>query len=88
VKKAIVMAQGKIHLELTTLIVPGLNDSEEDMRAESCWISSVSSKIPLHLSRFFPRHRMKNVPPTPVETIVRLANIARENLPCVFLGNV
>jgi pyruvate formate lyase activating enzyme len=88
VKAAIVQAQGKIHLELTTLIVPGLNDDNESIRAEAAWIASVSSGIPLHLSRFFPRHRMRDALATPLETVLRLAKVAREHLPYVFTGNL
>ncbi|MEN6635285.1 MAG: AmmeMemoRadiSam system radical SAM enzyme [Clostridiaceae bacterium] len=88
VKSAIAQAYGKIHMELTTLIVPGLNDSEEEMRTQCEWIASISSGIPLHLSRFFPRHRMKNARPTPVETILGMAKIAREYLSYVYTGNI
>ncbi len=81
-------AAGKIHLEVTTLIVPGMNDDEEQMRNEVAWIASVSADIPLHLSRFFPRHRMANAQPTPKDTILRLANVAREKLAYVYTGNL
>lgn len=88
VKSSIAQAHGKIHMELTTLIVPGWNDSETEMRAECEWIASISTAIPLHLSRFFPRHRMKNVAPTPVETVLRMAKIAKEYLTYVYTGNI
>ena len=88
VKATIAQAQGRIHLELTTLIVPGFNDGDESMREETAWIASVSSQIPLHLSRFFPRHRMKAASATPPETLRRLEKIARENLSYVYLGNL
>ena len=88
VKSSIAQAYGKIHMELTTLIVPGWNDSEAEMRAECEWIASISTAIPLHLSRFFPRHRMKNVAPTPVETVLRMAKIAKEYLTYVYTGNI
>ncbi len=88
VRESISRAAGRIHLELTTLIVPGLNDDAEGMRAEAAWIASLSPQIPLHLSRFFPRYRMKNQPPTPPETIYRLADIAREHLQYVYTGNL
>ncbi len=86
--ESISLAAEQIHLEITTLIVPGLNDTDEMMRAEADWISSLSPNIPLHLSRFFPRHRMQNLSPTPPETIYRLANIARESIQHVFTGNL
>lgn len=88
VKRNISGAAGKIHLELTTLIVPGFNDSEQEIRDEAAWIASLDSQIPLHLSRFFPRHSMLKKPPTSSETLHRLANIARENLEFVYIGNL
>ena len=88
VKETIAAAAGKMHLELTTLIVPGLNDSEQQMREEAAWIASLSPEIPLHLSRFFPRHRMRDCVPTPPETIQKLTEIARESLRYVYTGNL
>ena len=88
VKETIAAAAGKMHLELTTLIVPGLNDSEQQMREEAAWIASLSPEIPLHLSRFFPRHRMRDCVPTPPETIQNLTKIARETLRYVYTGNL
>lgn len=57
------------------------------MRALSGWLASVGADIPLHVSRFFPRHRMADRPPTPVETVYRLADVAREKLRYVYTGN-
>ena len=88
VKETIAAAAGNMHLELTTLIVPGLNDSEREMREEAAWIASLSPEIPLHLSRFFPRHRMRDCAPTPPETIYQLTEIARESLRFVYTGNL
>ena len=83
------------HVELTTLIVPGMNDSEEEMRELSCWISGlkdssgnvIGSKVSLHISRFFPRYRMNDVRATDVPLIYRLAEIASEKLEYVYTGN-
>ena len=88
VKNTIARAQGKMHLELTTLIVPGFNDNETEIQRECEWIASLSPEIPLHLSRFFPRHRMQNVDATPIETIENLARTARKYLSFVYIGNV
>lgn len=88
VKETIAAAAGNMHLELTTLIVPGLNDSERELREEAAWIASRSPEIPLHLSRFFPRHRMLDRAPTPPETIQKLTNIAQEKLRYVYTGNL
>ena len=87
VKRSIALAAERCHVEVTTLIVPGENDGEEEMRALSGWLASVSADIPLHVSRFFPRHHMTDRPPTPVETVYRLADAARENLQYVYTGN-
>lgn len=87
VKGSIALAANACHVEVTTLIVPGENDSADEMRALSGWLASVSPDIPLHVSRFFPRHRMTDRPPTPVDTVYRLADIARENLRYVYTGN-
>lgn len=87
VKRSIRLAAEQCHLEVTTLVVPGENDSEAEMRALSGWLASVSPEIPLHVSRFFPRHRMQDRPPTPVDTVYRLAQVAREQLKYVYTGN-
>ena len=87
VKRSIALAAPSCHVEVTTLIVPGENDGEDEMRALSAWLSSVSPDIPLHVSRFFPRHHMQDRPPTPVSTVYRLVNIAREQLQYVYTGN-
>ena len=74
-------------MEVTTLLVPNENDSEEEIRSLAQWLASVNQDIPLHLSRFFPRYRMTDKPPTPVERVCRLADVARENLTFVYTGN-
>ena len=50
------------HVELTTLIVPGENDSPDEMRELSKWVASVDRRIPLHITRFFPRAKWRSVP--------------------------
>ena len=75
------------HVEVTTLIVPGENDSEEEMRAMCKWIASLDRQIPLHISRFFPRFQMKDRPATDVKLIYELSDIAREKLSYVYTGN-
>jgi pyruvate formate lyase activating enzyme len=91
-KEFIESAVAGCHVELTTLIIPGENDSEEEMRALSDWVASLEEKsgrkIPLHVTRFFPQFKMIDRGPTPVETVYRLAEVARENLEYVFTGNV
>ena len=87
VKRAITLAAQCCHVEVTTLIVPGKNDREDEIRRLSRWLASVSPEIPLHVSRFFPRHHMTDRPPTPVETVYHLADVAREQLRYVYTGN-
>ena len=87
VKRSIALAAEACHLEVTTLVVPGENDTEEEMRALSAWLASVDPDIPLHVSRFFPRHRMQDRSATPVRTVWRLAEVARERLRFVYTGN-
>ena len=89
VKAFIERASQLAHVELTTLIVPGENDSEEEMRELSGWVASLEDgkRIPLHISRFFPRFHMTDRPPTDVRRVYRLAEVARENLEYVYTGN-
>lgn len=79
------------HVELTTLIVPGENDGEDEMRELSRWVGGLKNpdgeSVPLHVSRFFPRFKMLDRDATPVKTVYRLADIARETLPYVYTGN-
>ena len=83
------------HVELTTLIIPGENDSEDEMREMTSWIAGLrgsmgavtGKEIPLHISRFFPQFRMTDRKATDVRQIYRLADIAREKLEYVYTGN-
>lgn len=87
VKRTIEIAAKKSHVEVTTLIVPGENDSEEEMEELSGWLAGLSSEIPLHITRFFPRWKMKDKEPTPVRQVYHLAEIARRKLKYVYEGN-
>ena len=88
VKRSIAMAaESGCHVEVTTLLVTGENDGAEEITALSEWLASVDASIPLHLSRFFPRYRVTDKPPTPVETVYRLADVARQYLSFVYTGN-
>ena len=87
VKRFIARAAQDCHVELTTLIVPGENDSEEEMDREARWIASLDREIPLHVTRFFPRYRMADKAPTPVERVYRLRNTAAQWLRYVYVGN-
>lgn len=75
------------HVEVTTLVVPGRNDRDEDIDAIAAFIASVSPEIPLHVTRFFPRFRLSGSAPTPVAAVRRLAAVARRRLSRVLVGN-
>lgn len=87
VKRFIARAAEACHVELTTLIVPGRNDSEAEMGEEAEWIASLNPEIPLHITRYFPMHR-ESAPPTSSRTIERLVGVARERLTHVYAGNL
>ena len=87
VKNSILLASKQCHLEVTTLIIPNENDSEDEMEELSKWLSSVNPEIPLHITRFFPHWRMTDRSATPVNKIYRLVEIARKNLHYVYPGN-
>ncbi|MBR1640815.1 MAG: AmmeMemoRadiSam system radical SAM enzyme [Butyrivibrio sp.] len=85
------MAAGKSHVEVTTLVVPGYNDTEAEIKELSKWLSFLDGgrgkeSIALHLSRYFPRFKM-DVPATDVGLIYHLRDVAREELDNVFTGN-
>ena len=83
----ITYAHKSAHIELTTLIVPGVNDTERELRDLVSWIAALDDNIPLHLSRFFPRFNMTDRAATDVSLIYRFADIAREKLRYVYTGN-
>lgn len=75
------------HVELTTLIIPGENDSEDEIDKLSLWISELDPEIPLHISRFFPKFHMIDRNATSVEKIYRLKEVANRHLKYVYTGN-
>lgn len=87
VKEFIVQAAALCHVELTTLIVPGENDSPEEMEQEARWIASVDRGIPLHVTRFFPRYHMMDREATRTRQVYHLAEVAKGYLEHVFVGN-
>ncbi len=87
VKAFITRAAADCHVELTTLVVPGENDSREEIEEEAAWIASVSRDIPLHITRFFPRYRMTDREATEVQQVYCLAKAAEKYVNYVFVGN-
>jgi pyruvate formate lyase activating enzyme len=85
-----VLAEMGVWLEVTNLLVPGLNDSEDDLADLCGWIADhLGPDVPLHFSRFFPTYRMTDRPPTPLETLERAGETAFEaGLRYPYVGNV
>ncbi|WP_333843593.1 AmmeMemoRadiSam system radical SAM enzyme [Pelomicrobium sp.] len=79
-----------VWLEITTLLIPGKNDSDEEVRALSAWVmKALGPDVPLHFTAFHPDFKMMDVPPTPPETLTRARRIAmEEGLHYVYTGNV
>ena len=79
-----------VFIEVTNLIIPGYNDSEKDIKGMVSWIkNNLGEDTPLHFSRFFPDFRMRDVPPTPVETLEKAWRIAHNaGMKWVYIGNV
>lgn len=87
VKKTIEIALQSCHVEVTSLIVPKMNDSAAEMDKEAAWIAQISENIPLHISRFFPRYKVTDIAPTPVKKIYELVEVAKRHLNFVYAGN-
>ena len=75
------------HLEVTTLLINGLNDREEELRPLFAWLAGLSRTIPLHLSRYFPRYQLER-PATPLAKMKKAYRLAKEYLDYVYLGNI
>lgn len=80
-------ARRRCLVELTTLLIPGKNDSAAEIAELTDFVASLGQETVLHLSRFFPRYRVQE-PPTSLETLIRAAEIAAKKLDYVYLGNV
>jgi pyruvate formate lyase activating enzyme len=88
VKKTISSCAESCHLEVTTLLIPGLNDSEDEIEALAGFLASISPDIPWHLSRHHPDYRMKEPAPISRPRMEMLAELARRKLKNVWLGNI
>jgi len=87
VKRTIRLASEATFIEVTNLMIPDLNDSEEETRELVAFLADVNPATPLHFSRYYPTHKMA-VEPTPGETLRHAKEIAREKLHYVYLGNL
>lgn len=88
VKSFIAGIHQKVHVEITSLIVPGINDSLSEMENEAKWIAGLDDNIPLHITRFFPNYKMLDTTPTDIALMHSLKHIASRYLKNVYLGNV
>ena len=84
------MRDAGVWIELTNLIIPGVNDDMDMIRRMCRWMKENGlANAPLHFSRFFPRYKMENIPPTPLRTLQAAKQIAHaEGIQNVYLGNV
>lgn len=83
------MWDGGVWVEVTTLLIPGYNDSEEQLRGLASFLAGVSKDMPWHVSAFYPMYKLKDVPPAGIETLRRGVRIGREaGLKYVYAGNI
>ncbi len=89
-RSVVMMHQAGVHLEITNLVIPTLNESDEMLEGLCGWLMEhLGSDVPLHFSRFFPSFKMKHLPPTPVATLLRARELAQKaGLRYVYIGNV
>ncbi|UCF91697.1 MAG: AmmeMemoRadiSam system radical SAM enzyme [Desulfobacterales bacterium] len=80
----------RVHFEMTNLVVPGYVDDEDMVKRMCAWIlTNLGPDYPLHFLRFFPRYKLDRLPPTPVSTLTRFRELARqEGIHYVYVGNV
>lgn len=84
-----IMKETGVWLEVTTLLIPGLNDSPQELRDLARFLSDLDRDIPWHISRFYPTYRLTNIHPTPPESIRRARDIGYEaGLKYVYSGNI
>lgn len=87
VMRTIKLCREQTHVEVTTLLVPGLNDSPGEIEKLATWLASLDPNLVLHLSRYHPAYRFR-LPPTPVESLAAAREIARRFLNYVYVGNI
>jgi pyruvate formate lyase activating enzyme len=84
-----ILTKKRIWVEITTLLIPGLNDSEEELTKLAEFIKAQNADIPWHISRFHPAYRMNNISPTPADRLIRAKQIGYSaGLRYVYTGNV
>jgi pyruvate formate lyase activating enzyme len=78
--------QNKVHIEITNLLIPTLNDSEEQIQKLVDFVASLNDRIPLHFSRYFPAYKM-DLPPTPLQSLQKAFLLGKRKLKYVYVGN-
>jgi pyruvate formate lyase activating enzyme len=86
----VAIKKADIHLEITTLIIPGQNDASAELEKIATFIvKKISADTPWHVSRFFPHYKMSGVPSTPKEKIFEAVEIGKKaGLKFVYIGNI
>ena len=87
VRESIKILSAYCHLEVTTLIIPGHNDGEEEIARIAAWLAEISPSIPLHVTCYYPNYRFQ-APPASKEKILRLQEVAAEFLAHIYAGNI
>ena len=88
VRRFIEIAAEHAHVEVTNLLVTGLNDADGQIEALAAWVAGVGRDIPVHFSRFFPVYEMTDRPPTAPERLEAAHRIAGKHLDHVYVGNI
>lgn len=78
---------GRVHLEVTTLVIPGANDRPSEIRELSRWLRKLDTPLAWHLSRYYPAYKLE-IPPTERESLLQLREIAKEEVEYVYMGNI
>lgn len=87
VKETVALAASLCHVEITTLLIPGLNDSPQEIAELAAWLGTINVDMPLHFSRYFPNYKMQ-LTATPEGTMNMAQEIAGQHLNYVYLGNM
>lgn len=87
VKETVELAVRTCHVEITTLLIPGMNDNEKEISNMAEWLAKLNPNIPLHFSRYFPNYKMQ-APPTPRIIMDTAKKLAEQYLNYVYLGNL
>jgi pyruvate formate lyase activating enzyme len=88
VKQTIALCAPACHVEVTTLLIPGLNDAEGEIAELAAWLASVSEDVPLHLTRHYPDYHLREPQPVSRQRLTELAELSRQSLKYVYIGNV